>query len=92
MTEWQLTCDMSRYVTMLYHTQAHLLQQGPGLEEAEARVAGVEVEAQRGVQALPAGAVPQGGGQLARGAGHCNQGKHVTGTARGKYASGTHVA
>ena len=56
--------------TLLHPSKPHLLQQSPGLEEAEAGVAGVEVEAQRGVQAPPAGAVSQGSGQLARGPGH----------------------
>ena len=49
----------------------HLLKQSPGLEEAEAGVAGVQVQAQSGVKAPPAAADPQGGGQLALGPRHC---------------------
>ena len=56
---------------LLHPSKPHLLQQSPGLEEAEAGVAGVKVKAQRGVKAPPAAADPQGGGQLALGAGHC---------------------
>ena len=59
-----------------YHSEAHLLQQGPGLEEAEAGVAGVQVEAQRGVEAPPARVMTQGGWQLTRGPRHWSQ--HVT--------------
>ena len=65
--EWRHVCNN---VTSDINTQ-HLLQQGPGLEEAEAGVAGVQVETQRGVKAPPAVAGPQGGGQLALGPGHC---------------------
>ena len=64
-TEWQLTWNgnTNNIVTSDIITQ-HLLKQSPGLEEAEACVAGVEVEAERGVEAPPAGPVSQGGGQL----------------------------
>ena len=57
--------------TLLHPSKPHLLQQSPGLEEAEAGVARVKMQAQRGVKAPPAAADPQGGGQLALGAGHC---------------------